>query len=67
MDAAQKTNSLSLLILEFRIHARLVVMGLPPSLHRSLATTNLVESRQSGARKRTGNVCRWRDADMVLR
>jgi transposase-like protein len=42
-------------------------LGLPPSLHRCLATTNLIESPQSGVRKRTGNVCRWRDADMVLR
>jgi transposase-like protein len=40
---------------------------LPPSLHRCLATTNLIESPQSGVHKRTGNVCRWRDADMVLR
>jgi transposase-like protein len=42
-------------------------LGLPPSLHRCLATTNLIESPQSGVRKRTGNVCRWRDAHMVLR
>ncbi len=42
-------------------------LGLPPSLHRCLATTNLIESPQSGVRKRTGNICRWRDADMVLR
>ena len=27
------------------------------SLHRSLAMTNLIESPQSGVRKRTGNVC----------
>jgi transposase-like protein len=42
-------------------------LGLPPSLYRCLATTNLIESPQSGVAKRTGNVCRWRDADMVLR
>jgi transposase-like protein len=42
-------------------------LGLPPSLHRCLATTNLIESPQSGVAKRTGNVSRWRDADMVLR
>lgn len=42
-------------------------LGLPPSLHRCLATTNLIESPQSGVSKRTGNVSRWRDADMVLR
>ena len=39
----------------------------PPSLHRCLATTNIIESPQSGVRKRTGNVCRWRDPGMVLR
>ena len=32
-----------------------------------LATTNLIESPQSGVRKKTGNVCRWRDGDMTLR
>jgi putative transposase len=42
-------------------------LGLPPSLHRCLATTNLIESPQSGVRKRTGNVSRWRDGEMVLR
>ena len=39
----------------------------PPSLHRCLATTNVIESPQSGVRKKTGNVCRWRDGDMTLR
>jgi len=42
-------------------------LGLPPSLHRCLATTNLIESPQSGVRSRTRRVCRWRDAGMVLR
>jgi transposase-like protein len=42
-------------------------LGLPPSLHRCLGTTNLIESPQSGVRKRTGNVTRWRDGEMVLR
>jgi len=42
-------------------------LGLPPSLHRCLATSNLIESPQSGVRKRTGNVSRWRDGQMVLR
>ena len=42
-------------------------LGVPPSLHRCLATTNLIESPQSGVRRRTGRVCRWRDAAMVLR
>ena len=47
----------------FTIHR----LGLPPSLHRCLATTNLIESPQSGVRKRTGNVCRWREEGMVMR
>jgi putative transposase len=42
-------------------------LGVPPSLHRCLATTNLIESPQSGVRRRTGRVCRWRDAAMVER
>lgn len=42
-------------------------LDLPPSLHRCLGTTNLIESPQSGVRKRTGNVSRWRDGEMVLR
>ena len=42
-------------------------LGVPPSLHRCLATTNLIESPQSGVRLRTRRVCRWRDAAMVLR
>lgn len=41
--------------------------GIPPSLHRCLATTNLIESPQSGVRMRTRRVCRWRDAAMVER
>ena len=39
----------------------------PPSLQRCLATTNVIESPQSGVRKKTGNLCRWRDGDMTLR
>ena len=42
-------------------------LGIPPSLHRCLATTNLIESPQSGVRMRTRRVCRWRDAAMVER
>jgi putative transposase len=42
-------------------------LEVPPSLHRCLATTNIIESPQSGVRKRTGNVTRWRDAAMVKR
>ena len=41
--------------------------SLPPSLDRCLATTNVIESPQSGVRKKTGNVCRWRDGEMILR
>ena len=39
----------------------------PPSLHRCLATTNIIESPQAGGRMRTRRVCRWRDSGMVKR
>lgn len=42
-------------------------LKIPASLHKCLATTNLIESPHSGVRKRTRNVCRWRDLDMVER
>ena len=42
-------------------------LKLPPSLYKCLATTNIVESPQSGVRKRTANVTRWRDPDMAER
>jgi putative transposase len=42
-------------------------LGVPPSLHRCLATTNLIESPQSGVRMRTRRVCRWRNATMIRR
>ena len=42
-------------------------LKIPTSLHKCLATTNLIESPHSGIRRRTHNVCRWRDADMVER
>ena len=42
-------------------------LGIPASLHRCLATTNLIESPQSGVRMRTRRVCRWRDAQMMQR
>jgi transposase-like protein len=42
-------------------------LKIPNSLHKCLATTNLIESPHSGVRKRTRNVCRWRDADMAER
>ena len=42
-------------------------LKLPPSLYMCLGTTNVIESPQSGVQKRTDNVARWRDADMVER
>jgi transposase-like protein len=42
-------------------------LDVPPSLHRCLATTNVIESPQSGVRMRTRRVCRWRDGGMVQR
>ena len=41
-------------------------LKVPPSLHRCLATTNLIESSQSGVRMRIRRVCRWR-AEMPAR
>ena len=42
-------------------------LQIPPSLYRSLGTTNFIESSQSGLRRRTAKVSRWRDASMVER
>ena len=42
-------------------------LKVPPSLYKCLGTTNVIESPQSGVQKRTDNVTRWRDADMVER
>jgi transposase-like protein len=42
-------------------------MKIPESLHKCLATTNIIESPQGGVECRTRNVTRWRDADMVQR
>lgn len=42
-------------------------LQIPESLHKCLATTNVIESPQSGVDRRTHNVTRWRDADMVQR
>jgi putative transposase len=42
-------------------------LKLPPSLYKCLSTTNIIESPQSGVRKRTHNVTRWRTAAMVQR
>ena len=42
-------------------------LDVPVSLHRCLATTNIIESPHAGVRLRTRRVCRWRDAAMVKR
>ena len=42
-------------------------LHIPKSLHPCLGTTHIIESPQSGVQARTGNVTRWRDADMVQR
>lgn len=42
-------------------------LKLPPSLYKCLATTNVIESPQGGVARRTGNVTRWRDQEMVQR
>ena len=42
-------------------------LQIPECLHKCLATTNVIESPQSGVDRRTHNVTRWRDANMVQR
>jgi putative transposase len=42
-------------------------LGLPASLRRGLATTNIIESPQSTVRRLTHKVDRWRDGSMALR
>jgi len=42
-------------------------LGLPKSLCRCLATTNVIESPNSGIRSRTGRVKNWKDHAMVVR
>ena len=42
-------------------------LQIPASLHKCLATTNLIESPQGGVQRRTDNVTRWRDQDMLQR
>ena len=37
------------------------------TLHRCLATTNIIENTNSGVRRRTRRVSLWRDGKMVLR
>src|SRR5690242_4988403 len=42
-------------------------LQLPPSLYKCLATTNVIDSPQSGVSRRTANVTYWRDQEMVER
>lgn len=42
-------------------------LQIPESLHKCLATTNVIESPQSGVERRTHKITRWRHADMVQR
>lgn len=42
-------------------------LGLPGALTRCLCTTNVIESPNSGIRRRTGRVSRWKDGSMLLR
>ena len=42
-------------------------LGLPPELRRCLGSTNAIESPNSGVRRRTRRVKRWRDHSMVVR
>ncbi len=42
-------------------------LQIPASLHKCLATTNVIESPQSGVERRTHNVTRWRDAGRIER
>jgi putative transposase len=42
-------------------------LDVPPSLHRCLASTNVIENPHSEVRRRTRRVCRWRDKPMAKR
>jgi putative transposase len=42
-------------------------LNLPASLRRCLASTNLIDSTDSGVRQRTRRVTNWQDASMALR
>lgn len=42
-------------------------LGLPPTLTRCLATTNIIESPNGGVRRRTRKVSHWKNGKMVLR
>ena len=51
------------------LHDTLTVLrlGVPPTLARTLRSTNAIESMISVCRERAGNVKRWRDGQMALR
>src|SRR3954466_11324617 len=42
-------------------------LGVPPTLARTLRSTNAIESMISICRQRSANVKRWRDGQMALR
>jgi putative transposase len=42
-------------------------LDLPPSLHRCLATTNIIESPHAGVRIQTRRVTHWQNGKMVMR
>ena len=42
-------------------------LGVPPSLHRCLATTNIIESPHAGVRIQTRRVTHWQNGKMVIR
>ena len=42
-------------------------LKLTPALMRCLCTTNIIENPNGAVRRVTGRICRWRDAEMVLR
>ena len=46
---------------------RLQRLQIPASLHKCLATTNIIESPHSGVEQRTHKVTRWRSQEMVER
>jgi putative transposase len=42
-------------------------LGLPPTLRRSLATTNIIENAHRSVRRHTQRVSKWEAGRMVLR
>jgi transposase-like protein len=64
----QVTPSVAASILEGRDEMLTVIrLGLPQSLRRSLACTNIIENMMGTIRRVCRNVKRWRDASMALR